>query len=174
MLVHRRTVLGWTTIGGLTSLVAECTPARPPAGPAPTNAVTPAAQTLQLPTYVAFQGPTPDQPGSEQGVQPVYVHYPTTAVKSVASPPGKGTQITALTNTVNAPPPPMDQNPAWQAVNQQLGSTLNIDVVAASDYAAKLATVMAGSDLPDLLYLQQGGPRRFPICCSSCKRAAPI
>jgi putative aldouronate transport system substrate-binding protein len=159
-----------TSTVGLEALLAACAPA-PVASPGAASgggpnatpaATTGTAATLQLPTFVAFQGPPPDQPGNEQGVQPVYVHYPKNPVKSVTTPPSKGGQVTALTNTVNAPPAPMDQNPAWQAVNQQLGTTLNINVVAASDYAPKLATVMAGSDLPDLLFIYQGGPSPVP------------
>jgi putative aldouronate transport system substrate-binding protein len=158
MTVDRRTVLRLAGLGGGLSVVLACAPA--PIATAPTTPPKPA--TLQLPTYVAFQGPPPDQPGTAQGVQPVYIHYPKSPVKSVSAPPGKGSQVTALTNTVNAPPAPMDQNPAWQAVNQQLGTTLNINVVPASDYAAKLAATMAGNDLPDLVYIYQGGPSPVP------------
>jgi putative aldouronate transport system substrate-binding protein len=164
--VRRRDVLRWTGLGvaNIQLLLAACAgPAAPGAPTAASAAPTSTPATgLRLPGYVPFQGPPPDQPGSQQGVQPVYVHYPKSPVKSVASPPGKGSQIAALTNTVNAPPAPMDQNPAWQAVNQQLGSTLSINVVAASDYPPKLATVMAGNDLPDLLYIYQGGPSPVP------------
>jgi putative aldouronate transport system substrate-binding protein len=161
MTLDRRTALRVVGLGGAVSLVLACAPTAPVAQvPAATAPAKPAA--LQLPTYVAFQGPAPDQPGNPQGVQPVYVHYPKSPVMSVSAPPGTGSPITALTNTVNAPPPPLDQNPAWQAVNQQLGSTLNINVVPASDYPAKLAAAMAGNDLPDLLYIYQGGPSPVP------------
>ncbi|MBV9599585.1 MAG: extracellular solute-binding protein [Chloroflexi bacterium] len=168
--LSRRSALRWTTLGALTSpfgfnlLLEACAPAPAAGGPTSASAAptTSTAGRLQLPTYVSFQGPAPDQPGSDQGVQPVYVHYPKNPVKSVTAPPGRGGQITALTNTVNAPPTPMDQNPAWQAVNQQLGATLNINVVAASDYPPKLATAMAGSDLPELLFIFQGGPSPVP------------
>ena len=161
MRLHRRTALRLAGLGGAASLAVACAPA--PVAPVATVATAPAKPAaLQLPTYVAFQGPPPDQPGDAQGVQPVYIHYPKSPVKSIAAPPGKGSQVTALTNTVNAPPAPMDQNAAWQAVNQQLGSTLNINVVPASDYPAKLAATMAGNDLPDLLFIYQGGPTPVP------------
>jgi len=88
----------------------------------------------------------------------VYANYPKTPVRSVTTPPGKGGEINALTNTVNAPPPPLDQNPAWQEVNKQLGTTPKINVVPSSDYPPKLNTTIAGNDLPDLLYVYQGGP----------------
>jgi putative aldouronate transport system substrate-binding protein len=182
--IRRRDVLRWTTLGALASainldlLVAACAPAPVPAGPTPAGAATTPAPgaSLRLPSYVPFQGPAPDQAGSQQGVLPVYVHYPRNPVRSVAGPPGKGSQITALTNTVSAPPAPMDQNPVWQAVNQQLGSTLNINVVAASDYEAKLATTMAGTDLPDLLYIYQGGspvPRLLQFLQARCADLTP-
>jgi putative aldouronate transport system substrate-binding protein len=161
--LYRRTVLRLAGASGVVSLIAACAPTPVASGPtsaASSSNAQPAA--LKLPTYAAFQGPAPDQPGNPQGVQPVYVHYPKQPVKSVSTPPGKGSQITALTNTVNAPPAPMDQNAAWQLVNKQLGSTLNINVVPASDYAAKLATAMAGGDLPDMLYIYQGGPTPVP------------
>jgi putative aldouronate transport system substrate-binding protein len=149
----------------LDALLAACTSVPSTAGPS--TAATAAPKTtsaaarsvgLQLPAFVGFQGPPPDQPGSADGVQPVYVNYPKTPVRSVTSPPGKGGEVTSLTNTVNPAPPPLEQNPAWQEVNKQLGTTLKINVVPSSDYAAKLGTVMAGSDLPDLLYIYQGGP----------------
>jgi putative aldouronate transport system substrate-binding protein len=158
-MLSRRTFLRQTSVAaaigavGLETLVAACTPA----APAP-SAPTPKPSALKQPTYVAFNGPPPDQPGSLQGVQPVYVNYPKTPLRSVTSPPGKGSEINALTNTVNAPPPPLDQNPAWQEVNKQLGTTLKINVVPSSDYAPKLNTTIAGNDLPDMLYVYQGGP----------------
>jgi putative aldouronate transport system substrate-binding protein len=88
----------------------------------------------------------------------VYVNYPKHPVKAAGTPPASGGEITALTNTVNAPPAPMEQNPAWQEVNTRLGTTFRINVVASSDYAPKLNTVIAGNELPDLLYVYQGGP----------------
>jgi putative aldouronate transport system substrate-binding protein len=158
-MLSRRTFLRQTsvaaTIGGvsLETLVAACTPAAPaPSAPAARSTA------LKLPAYNAFNGPAPDQPGSLQGVQPVYVNYPKNPAKSVTTPPGKAGEITALTNTVNAPPPPLDQNPAWQEVNKQLGTTLKINVVPSSDYPPKLNTTIAGNDLPDLVYVYQGGP----------------
>ena len=52
---------------------------------------------------------------------------------------------------------PFDQNPAWQEVNRQLNATVQFNIVPnPADYPVKLATLMAGSDLPDLLYLQRG------------------
>src|SRR6185312_4180488 len=48
---------------------------------------------------------------------------------------------------------PLDQNPAWQAVNKALNATVKYQIVTSADYPVKLGTVMAGNDLPDLLYM---------------------
>ena len=197
-MLSRRTVLGLVAAVSAESLLTACSGAAPAAAPsatstapAPAQAATrppaPAVATaprpaaapsgLKLPTFVAFQGAPPDLPGSDAGVQPVYINYPKSPVRSVAAPPGKSAEITALTNTVNPPPAPMEQNPTWQEVNKQLGTTLRINVVASSDYAAKLGTVMAGSDIPDLLYIYQGGaspvPSLLQFLQSTCVELTP-
>ena len=72
---------------------------------------------------------------------------------SVATPPGKGDVITALTQTLFSPPPPVGQNPAWQEVNKRLNTDLRMNIVISTDYRAKLGATMAGGDLPDFIYL---------------------
>ena len=48
----------------------------------------------------------------------------------------------------------MESNALWQAVNTQLGATLKISIQAQADYATvKLPTIVAGDDLPDILYI---------------------
>jgi putative aldouronate transport system substrate-binding protein len=111
-----------------------------------------------VPTYVPFKGPEPDLPGTADGVQPAFNSYPRTNPKSVAQTPLNGGEITAFTNTVSAPPSPMEENSAWQEVNRQLGATLKVNIVSSADYAAKLNTLIAGDDLPEMVYVNQGGP----------------
>ena len=115
-----------------------------------------------MPTYVEFKGPAPDLAGTAEGVQPAYVSYPKEPVKSVAAPPLKGGEASGFTNTVSAPPLPVEQNAAWQEVNKQLGGALKLTVVSSADYAAKLNTMIAGEDLPDMVYVNQGGPNPLP------------
>jgi putative aldouronate transport system substrate-binding protein len=50
------------------------------------------------------------------------------------------------------PPTPYENNPAWQEINKQLNVDFKMNIVAPGDYVAKLATVMAGNDFPDLLF----------------------
>jgi putative aldouronate transport system substrate-binding protein len=115
-----------------------------------------------MPTYVEFKGPAPDLAGTAEGVQPAYISYPKEPIKSVATPPLKGGEASGFTNTVSAPPLPVEQNASWQEVNKQLGGPLKLTVVSSADYAAKLNTLIAGEDLPDMVYVNQGGPNPLP------------
>ena len=48
----------------------------------------------------------------------------------------------------------MESNALWQAVNKELGVNLNISVQPQADYGTvKLPTIIAGNDLPDILYI---------------------
>jgi putative aldouronate transport system substrate-binding protein len=105
-----------------------------------------------MPAYVPFVGPTPDLPGTPEGVDAAYFSYPRNLVRSVAETPGKGEEITAITNAVLQAPVAMDRNAAWQAVNQQMGATFKIILVPSGEYPQKLNTVIASGDIPDLLY----------------------
>jgi putative aldouronate transport system substrate-binding protein len=145
-------------------------PAAPPPKPAPTpegagqaapaaapaSGLPGAATTIggvKLPTQIPFAGPKPDLAGNADGLDPAYFKFPGPLVKSVPQPPGDGTPISAITFLTLAPPPPMEQNAAWQAVNKALNATLNLTMVAgASEYQARVNVVIAGSDLPDFIY----------------------
>ena len=67
-----------------------------------------------------------------------------------------GGTIAVIVNQYSTPPAPArDQNPAWQAIEKELNATLRIDSASAADYPARVATVMAGNDLPDILHLNR-------------------
>ena len=69
-----------------------------------------------------------------------------------AEAPGSGGVVNAMTIGLFPPPTPFENNPAWQEINKQLNADVKMNIVAPGDYLAKLATVMAGGDLPDLLF----------------------
>jgi putative aldouronate transport system substrate-binding protein len=152
--VVRTGLLALGTVGA--SLLEACAPAAPPAGGAPASggAAAPAGAggALKLPTYVPFEGPKPDLPGNAQGLDPAFFKFPTDLVKSVPTPPGDGSTVTAITYLTLAPPPPMESNTAWQAVNKAINATLQMDQVTAADYPAKVNVVISGNDLPDFIY----------------------
>jgi len=136
------------------SLLQACSPAGPAAPAAGGGAPATAGGTggLKLPTYLPFEGPKPDLAGNPQGLDPAYFKFPADLVKSVPQPPGDGSTVTAITYLTLAPPPPMEQNAAWQAVNKSINATLTMDMPTANDYPAKINVVVAGNDLPDFMY----------------------
>jgi putative aldouronate transport system substrate-binding protein len=113
------------------------------------------AAAVKLPTRVPIAGIKPDLPGSADGLIDVgFVNYPANPVKSVAETPGRGGDVSVTTWTTSAPPTPMESNALWQAVNKELGVTLNINIQPNADYGTvKLPTIVAGNDLPDILYI---------------------
>ena len=156
-------------------LLAACGPAVPPAptassaSPNPTATgsgaatLAPAAAgagstarpaKLTLPTYLPVQGVEPDLAPSEAGQQAGFFAYPKNLVTSIPQPPGKGGDVTAFTQTAGTVAPPVDQNTAWQAVNTALNANMKVELVPASDYQTKTATLMAGNDYPDLFQFQ--------------------
>jgi putative aldouronate transport system substrate-binding protein len=132
-------------------LLEACAPASPSA---PASGPTAAAAAFAYPTYVPFKGPAPDLPGTPQGVADAYFSYPKNLVKTVTTPPGSGGSVTLFTNPAGGTPPPVDQNQAWQRVNKDLNVDFKLDLAGtAQDAAAKLSTIIAGGDLPDILFL---------------------
>jgi putative aldouronate transport system substrate-binding protein len=135
------------------SLLQACAPAAPSA-PAAGGGAPAAGGTggVKLPTYVPFEGPKPDLAGNPQGLDPAYFKFPKDLVKTITTPPGDGSTISAITYLTLAPPPPMEENAAWQAINKSINATLKMDQVTAADYPAKVNVVVAGNDLPDFIY----------------------
>ena len=162
--LDRRTFLRLTaaTSVGLSALLEACgtsiplAPSAPTAAPRAGAATASGAASSSLPTYVPIQGPKPDLPGNDEGLQDGYFTYPKNPFKSVTQTPGLGTDVTAMTRDAGGPPPPLDQNAAWQAVNKQLNANMKLQIISPADYQARVATVMAGGEPPDLMYFMTG------------------
>src|SRR5262249_32326724 len=43
---------------------------------------------------------------------------------------------------------------AWQEVNKQLNANMKLQLVPSTDYPTRIATIMAGGDVPDILQIQ--------------------
>lgn len=113
------------------------------------------AAALRLPAYVPVQAAKPDFPPSVDGVDPAYATYPKNLFKAVAQTPGQGGDVEVLTQILVSPPPPVDQNPAWQEINRQVGASLKLNMVAGTDYPTRLSATIAGGTLPDMFYIPQ-------------------
>jgi putative aldouronate transport system substrate-binding protein len=104
----------------------------------------------------------PDLPGKAQGLDPAYLSFPRTLVKTVSAPPAAGGEFNVLTQTFYPPPTPMEQNQAWQQVNRNLGTTLRLNIVSSPDYQVKFSTTVSGGNLPDALLFGQGQGQGMP------------
>ena len=144
----RREVLQWSALAGAAALLGACAPS--PTAPAPTARSV--ARQL-LPTYLPLAtGPKPDFPAGNPMLCDGFTTYPSNPVKSLPSePPGSGSTVTVFSDAALPLPTPIEQNPAWQAVNQALNANVQFNIASNADYPAKLATLMAGSDLPDII-----------------------
>src|SRR5690242_13810385 len=117
-MLSRRALFAQSMTGVAVSLLAACAPA--PTAPAATSGAK-----LQLPTYVPVQGPQPDLPGTADGLDPGFVNYPRQLFKSVQDKPTAGGQVNIMVWNITQPMTALDQNAAWQEINNQVGGTIN-------------------------------------------------
>ncbi len=144
--IDRRTLLAGA--GGVTLLgvAAGCS-----TGSAPEENSASANTAVKLPTYIEYEGVKPDLPGTEEGVDPAFHHFPAKQAVSVEEKPGSGETLSGLGNLYVAVPPGVDKNSYWQGLNERLGVNLECQMVGNADWEQKFATVIAGNDLPDML-----------------------
>ncbi|NUT21169.1 MAG: extracellular solute-binding protein [Hamadaea sp.] len=122
------------------------------------------------PTYTAAKVPAPDLPGDGNDVQNGYTKYPSQVGTATNGKPGDGSVVKAVVITYGTPPGPKETNKFLQAVNEALGIDLQLTVVPDADYQAKMATLMAGDDLPDIMNIGGGYilPREADFVASKC------
>jgi putative aldouronate transport system substrate-binding protein len=160
--VSRRRFLRLT--GGLAGVVltvsvgsacAQLAPPAAPGRPAASGATASSAASAIYPTYVPVtSGPKPDVPASGPGYDDGFNAFPANPVKAMpGDPPGAGGTVKIMSIALFPPPTPQAQNQAWQAVNKALNADVQFDIVTQADYPVKLGTVMAGNDIPDMLYI---------------------
>jgi putative aldouronate transport system substrate-binding protein len=143
-------------------LASACAPSAPSTtGAAPTRPVAPAGTgsgasgNAVYPNYVPLtNGPKAEFPASGPMYDDAFSTYPANSLKVMpAEPPGTGGTVNIMSIQLFPPPTIYDQNAAWQAVNKALNADVKFQIVTSADYPVKLATVMAGSDLPDMIYM---------------------
>jgi putative aldouronate transport system substrate-binding protein len=137
------------TAGGAAAVVA--TPPTPNAG----VAVVSRTGRVTLPTYMPPNAPPPDVQGSAI-TPPGYTSYPQKLLRSVPDTPGRGGEVNVITQTLTTLPTPMEANPIWQEANKRLGVTLKLNLTPYADYSTRIPTILAGSEMPDLLFLPNG------------------
>ncbi|MBV8085034.1 MAG: hypothetical protein JO247_09495 [Chloroflexi bacterium] len=100
--------------------------------------------------------PQPDIASAGPLYEDAYIAYPQNPFKAVAEPPGAGSDVVAFVQQNAGPPTPFDQNPAWKEVNRQLNANVKFINPVIADAPSKLAALMAGNDLPDMISLFGG------------------
>lgn len=138
-------------------LLAEaCQAPAPPVSSTSTSSAGATAQTSKtslFPTYVPVgNGPKPDYPSIGPLYEDGFDNYPPNPAPAISTPPGKGGRVDITTIALFPPPTPYDQNPAWQAVNKQLNADVQFNILPSGDYAVRMATLMAGNDVPDMIF----------------------
>ncbi|MDN5686768.1 MAG: extracellular solute-binding protein [Brachybacterium sp.] len=100
-----------------------------------------------LPDYIPFEGIPMDLEG-EDGVSDTMLGYPESPVAVTDGPPSDGENINVFAVTNTPPPPGLDSNEYWQALNERLGCTLSVSLVPTGDFADRFQTAVAGNQLP--------------------------
>ncbi len=168
--MSRRTLLRSMAVGGAAlaapSALTACSTGSTGAGVS--NA---GKKAVPWPTFTPARGPAPDLAPTAAGVQAGYTRYPGKLVRAVAEKPGTGKQkIKVMTITYGTPPRPIGRNAYWRAVNEALGVEVEFTVVPDADFRAKMATLMSGDDLPDMINFGGGYvlPRESQFVRSRC------
>jgi len=136
-----------------------------PAIVAPTAAV-PAASAISATSAAGTMGGMTEvvdgkipSPNPNLGVPDAFTKLPA-PFKSVAKPPGMGGKVTTFHISYVAPPTPHDGNTFWKELEKRLGiSSWDVTIAPASDYPQKFASVIAGGNLPDLMFV---APINYP------------
>jgi putative aldouronate transport system substrate-binding protein len=107
-----------------------------------------------MPTYIPATSALADLAGDGK-IDPGYFAFPKSLAKTVTDTPIRGGgEVNVMTWNVTGPIAPLEGNTAWQEINRQVGARINfVNNVSNSDYRTKLATVVAGGDLPDTIYI---------------------
>lgn len=148
----RRRVLGGIALGGAVAATGGFLAGCGGDSNSPTGNTPDASELAKLvPTYKPVEYVKPDLPRGN-GVDPGHLNYPSNLVRSADRKPGAGSNLIAMVSLAGPAPKPAGSNAYQDLVNERLGAKITFTYVPQSEYAAKLATVLAG-DVPDILQM---------------------
>lgn len=113
---------------------------------------------VEPPSYTAYPGVKPDLKGTAAGVPDGFLSFPE-PVTAIKDKPGSGGSVTSMLEIGSTLPPPLSKNSYWHELNRRLGLDLKLNMVNEDGYPEKVATVVAGGDLPDTVQLHTDMPR---------------
>jgi len=165
----RRQFVGVLAGASVAGLIAACSPAAPAAPAAtptsgsaaaaakPAAGATSATSSTALPSYYLLSNvPKPDYHSNDSRVSDGYDNYPKPYKSWTKEPPGTGSNINIYAIAYYPPPTPFESNPTWHEVNKQLNANVQMSIFAGADNATKFPTIMASSDLPDIMHIFLG------------------
>src|SRR5699024_7562011 len=114
------------------------------------------------PTYRKVESVTPDLPGDTDGVPDAYLSFPRESMPEPIGPPGKGGKLSAVIPISEPVVPGPPENQWWEQLNENLNLDVSVTFASTGDYGAKISTMVAGSDLPDLVHLGPSHVARLP------------
>lgn len=150
------TVAAPPTAGAAPTAAAKpATGATPAAGANATPAAAP--KSSALPSYIPLANvPKPDYHSSDPRVSDGYDTYPKPYKSWTKDPPGTGSLVNVYAIAYYPPPTPFESNPTWKEVNRQLNANVQMAIFAGADNRTKFPTIMASSDLPDIMHIFLG------------------
>ncbi|GAA3465657.1 extracellular solute-binding protein [Nonomuraea roseola] len=154
----RRGFLGLVGMSAL-ALAGCATPSTPRPGTGGATAAAADKLKTLTPTYVPFAGVKPDIPGTVStlpGVPDIsggFTSYPANPAAALTQKAGKGGSYKAMTPLWGPPPPGLDDNSYFQAVNTDIGATVEFQIADGMTYADKAIARLASGDLPELMVI---------------------
>ncbi|GAA2311149.1 extracellular solute-binding protein [Nonomuraea roseoviolacea subsp. roseoviolacea] len=152
---------GFLGLVGLTAAAGVLSGCSPPGTPRPGTGGATAAAGDQLkaltPTFVPFDAIKPDLPGTRStlpGVPDIsggFSSYPADPVPALTRKAGRGGSYKAMTPLWGPPPPGLAANSYFQAVNADIGATLEFQITDGVTYVDKAVARLAARDIPDLM-----------------------
>ncbi|WP_305000296.1 extracellular solute-binding protein [Streptosporangium sp. 'caverna'] len=134
-----------------------------PSGPRPGGggATAAAADTLTslTPAYTAFAGVKPDLPGTVSNLPGVpdvsggFTTYPAAPAAALTQKAGKGGTYKAMTPLWGPPPPGLADNSYFQAVNADIGATVEFQITDGTVYGDKAIARLAAGDVPEIMVI---------------------
>lgn len=143
--------------GGLLS--ACSTPSGPRPGGGGATAAAAEKLTSLTPTYTAFPGVKPDLPGTVStlpGVPDIsggFTTYPAAPAAALTQKAGKGGTYKAMTPLWGPVPPGLADNSYFQAVNADIGATVEFQITDGMVYVDKAIARLASGDIPEIMVI---------------------
>jgi putative aldouronate transport system substrate-binding protein len=152
------TLLGTGAAAALSDSLLGCTRHPAPRGSA-SNA---GAVAALLPHYKPIELLQPDYPGRGP-IPDGYLRYPTKLVRAIAEKPSRSGRVIRTMSPAWGPTPPgLGRNSFLDAINAELGVTVNPSIQDGNTFGDKLSAMLGARDVPDVLVTPSWEIDRIP------------